>query len=109
MVHFKKCLIQLLFIVSALIAVIMLNYVTKVLMFKLKIVNRELIDPKPTGQSQIVVKSDVLISKQELPQCNCTRTIKSFEKSISGKSSCSKQALERGSHQKVIAFTFFVG
>ena len=61
MFHLKKCLIQLFFIISALIAVIMLNYVTKVLMFKLKIVNKELIDPQPTGKPQIVVKSDVLI------------------------------------------------
>ena len=109
MVHFKKCLIQLFFIISALIAVIMLNYVTKVLMLKLKIVNKELIDPQPTGQPKIAVKSDFLILKQELPQCNCTRTIKSSGKSLSGKSSCSKQTLARGSHQKVIAFTFFVG
>ena len=50
-----------------------------------------------------------MILEQTLPQCNCTRGIESFGKSISGQSSCSKQALTRGSHQKVIAFTFFVG
>ena len=75
-------------------------------MFKLKIVNKEFIDPQPTGQPQVVVKSDILTLKQELPQCNCTRTIKSFGKSMSGKSSCSKQTLARGSHQKVIVKLF---
>ena len=50
-----------------------------------------------------------MILEQTLPQCNCTRGIESFGKSISGQSSCSKPALARGSHQKVIAFTFFVG
>ena len=50
-----------------------------------------------------------MILEQTLPQCNCTRGIESFGKSISGQSSCSKPALTRGSHQKVIAFTFFVG
>ena len=105
MVQFKRCFIQLFVIVSALIATFLLRYVTKSVMFKLKIVNEELLNP----QTQIVLESKVAILDQKLPQCNCTRGIESFGKSISGKSSCSKQALIRGSHQKVIAFTFFVG
>ena len=102
----KKCLTQFFVIVFVLIATIMLNYVTKLLMYKMKIVNEDLIN----SPKQIIVEPDTVILEQTLPQCNCTRGIESFGKSISsGQSSCSKQTLIRGRHQKVIAFTFFVG
>ena len=51
MVHVKKCFIQLFAIVFVLLATILLNYVTKLLMFNLKIINEDLINP------QIVVES----------------------------------------------------
>ena len=51
MVHVKKCFIQLFVIVFVLVATILLNYVTKSLMFNLKIINEDLINP------QIVVES----------------------------------------------------
>ena len=47
----KKCFIQLFVIVFVLIATILLNYVTKLLMFNLKIINEDLINP------QIVVEA----------------------------------------------------
>ena len=54
MVHVKKCFIQLFVIVFVLIATILLNYVTKLLMFNLKIINEDLINP------QIVVEAGIV-------------------------------------------------
>ena len=69
MLHVKKCFIQLFVVVFVLIATILLNYVTKLLMFNLKIINEDLINP------QIVVEVGTVILEQKLPQCNCTRGI----------------------------------
>ena len=51
MVHVKKCFIQLFVVVFVLFATILLNYVTKLVMFNLKIINEDLINP------QIVVEA----------------------------------------------------
>ena len=52
MVHVKKCFIQLFVVVFVLFATILLNYVTKLVMFNLKIINEDLIN-----NPQIVVEA----------------------------------------------------
>ena len=98
-----KHLYKVLNIVFAIGFTVGLNILTKHILLKMKESAQN--NPESNG----LVESGVRIRNQFLPECNCSRSIASLGNSEAIQSSCSLQALMRGSHQKVISFTFFSG